>query len=96
MLYNGEVKLVADQIALPIPLGALCCFKPLGNDNVILFGHIAGVMVKDFETMTFVYIMKCGDRNYYSADVIEKPNNVETAEAAKRYFRMYRLSKKEE
>lgn len=88
MLWNGEVKFVADTMALPIPLGSLCCFKPLGNTDVILFGHIAGVMVHDFEKMSFVYLLKCEERTYYSAEVIRKPKGVTNAREAEKYFRM--------
>ena len=87
MLYNGEVTFVADTVALPIPLGSLCCFKPLGNENVILFGHIAGVMVHDFEKMSFVYLMRCGEKTFYSADVIRKPNGVASMRDAEKYFK---------
>ena len=68
-----------------IPLGKLCCFKPL-NSNEIFFGHMAGKVVDDFDNATFMYVLVCEDKYYFSRKVIIKPSDVYTSNDAKRYF----------
>ena len=74
-----------DVIECDIPLGRLCCFKPLDKD-VIYFGHMAGMVVDNFEDMTFMYVIACEKELYFSRDVIIKPNDVHTCHDAKKYF----------
>ena len=74
-----------DMIECDIPLGRLCCFKPL-DSNAIYFGHMAGKVVGDFEKMTWLYVLECDDRYFFSRNVIVKPNDVHTSNEAKRYF----------
>lgn len=74
-----------DVIACEIPLGRLCCFKPLDKD-AIFFGHMAGKIVDDFEKMTFMYVLVSDNRYFFSRKVIIKPNDVHTSNDAKRYF----------
>lgn len=74
-----------DVIECEIPLGRLCCFKPLDKD-VIFFGHMAGKIVDDFEKMTFMYVLVSNNRYFFSRKVIIKPNDVHTSNDAKRYF----------
>lgn len=74
-----------DVIECEIPLGRLCCFKPLDKD-VIFFGHMAGKIVDDFEKMTFMYVLVSDNRYFFSRKVIIKPNDVHTSNDAKRYF----------
>ena len=74
-----------DIIECDIPLGSLCCFKPLAS-NAIYFGHMAGKVVDDFEKMTWLYVLDCDDRYFFSRNVIVKPNDVHTSNEAKRYF----------
>ena len=68
-----------------IPLGRLCCFKPLDKD-AIFFGHMAGKVIDDFENMTFMYVLMCDNRYFFSRKVIIKPNDVHTSNDAKKYF----------
>lgn len=79
-IENGK-----DIIEQYLPLGQLCCFKPLDKD-VIYFGHMAGTVVDDFENMTFMYVLMCDDRYFFSKEVIIKPNDVMTSNDAKKYF----------
>lgn len=74
-----------DVIECEIPLGRLCCFKPLDMD-VIFFGHMAGKIVDDFEKMTFMYVLVSDNKYFFSRKVIIKPNDVHTSNDAKRYF----------
>ena len=74
-----------DIIECEIPLGRLCCFKPLDKD-AIFFGHMAGKVIDDFENMTFMYVLMCDNRYFFSRKVIIKPNDVHTSNDAKRYF----------
>lgn len=74
-----------DVIECEIPLGRLCCFKPLDKD-AIFFGHMAGKIVDDFEKMTFMYVLVSDNRYFFSRKVIIKPNDVHTSNDAKRYF----------
>ena len=74
-----------DVIECEIPLGRLCCFKPLDKD-AIFFGHMAGKVIDDFENMTFMYVLMCDNRYFFSRKVIIKPNDVHTSNDAKRYF----------
>lgn len=74
-----------DVIECEIPLGRLCCFKPLDKD-VIFFGHMVGKIVDDFEKMTFMYVLVSDNRYFFSRKVIIKPNDVHTSNDAKRYF----------
>ena len=74
-----------DVIECEIPLGKLCCFKPLDSD-AIYFGHMAGKVIDDFENMTFMYVLMCDNRYFFSRKVIIKPNDVHTSNDAKRYF----------
>lgn len=76
---NGE------EIKIDIPLGRLCCFKELGKQE-IYFGHMAGKVVDDFENMTFLYVLKCDYRYFFSKEVIEKPIDVQTSKDAEKYF----------
>jgi len=39
-----------------IELGQLCLFKPLELED-LLFGHMAGKVVDDFGTMSFMYVL---------------------------------------
>lgn len=68
-----------------IELGKLCCFKPLDKDE-IYFGHMAGKVVDDFESMTFMYVLNIDNRYFFSRNVIIKPEDVHTSNDAKRYF----------
>ena len=54
-----------DVIECEIPLGKLCCFKPLDSD-AIYFGYMAGKVIDDFENMTFMYVLMCDDRYFFS------------------------------
>lgn len=74
-----------DVIECEIPLGRLCCFKPLDKD-AIFFGHMAGKIVDDFEKMTFMYVLVSDNRYFFSRKVIIKPNDVHTSNDAKIYF----------
>lgn len=74
-----------DVIECEIPLGRLCCFKPL-NKDAIFFGHMAGKIVDDFEKMTFMYVLVSDNRYFFSRKVIIKPNDVHTSNDAKIYF----------
>ena len=74
-----------DIIEQDIPLGKLCCFKPLDKD-VIFFGHMAGTIVDDFENMTFMYVLMIDNRYFFSRNVIIKPDDVHTSNDAKKYF----------
>lgn len=74
-----------EKIECEIPLGRLCCFKPLNKDE-IYFGHMAGKVIDDFGDMTFMYVLKCDDNYYFSRKVIIKPIDVQTSNDAKRYF----------
>ena len=74
-----------DVIECEIPLGKLCCFKPLDSD-AIYFGHMVGKVIDDFENMTFMYVLMCDNRYFFSRKVIIKPNDVSTSNDAKRYF----------
>ena len=80
-----ENKIQRDIIECEIPIGRLCCFKPLDQD-AIYFGHMAGKVVDDFENMTYMYVLVCDDRYFFSRKVIIKPNDVHTSNEAKRYF----------
>ncbi|WP_342759539.1 hypothetical protein [Kineothrix sedimenti] len=80
-----ENKNQSDIIECEIPIGRLCCFKPLDQDS-IYFGHMAGKVVDDFENMTYMYVLVCDDRYFFSRKVIIKPNDVHTSNEAKRYF----------
>ena len=83
--YSQKAENNTEKIDCEIPLGRLCCFKPLGKD-VIYFGHMAGKVVDDFGDMTFMYVLKCDENYYFSRKVIIKPSDVCTANDAKRYF----------
>lgn len=83
MVY--ENKKAKDVIGCDIPLGKLCCFKPL-NKNEIFFGHMAGKVVDDFADMSFMYVLVADDRYFFSRDVIVKPEDVHMVWDAKRYF----------
>ena len=74
-----------DIVEQDIPLGQLCCFKPLGKDS-ILFGHMAGTVVEDFENMTFMYVLFCDGEYFFSKGVFVKPDDVHTVNDAKKYF----------
>lgn len=82
---NSKKEETKDVIECEIPLGRLCCFKPLDKD-VIFFGHMAGKVIDDFEKMTFMYVLMCDNRYFFSRKVIIKPNDVNTSNDAKRYF----------
>lgn len=60
-----------DVIECEIPLSKLCCFKPLDSD-AIYFGHMAGKVIDNFENMTFMYVLMCDDRYFFSRKVIVK------------------------
>lgn len=79
--HESEINI----INLDIPLGKLCCFKPLGK-NEIYFGHMVGKVIDDFEDMSFLYVLKCDDRYFFSKNVIPKPIDVMTAHDAEKYF----------
>lgn len=68
-----------------IPLGKLCCFKPI-DQNGIYFGHVAGKVVDDFEKMSFMYVLKSDNQYFFSKEVIVKPDNVHTSKDAEKYF----------
>ena len=74
-----------EKIECDIPLGRLCCFKPLDKD-VIYFGHMAGKVIDDFENMTFMYVLFVDNRYFFSRKVIIKPDDVHTSNDAKKYF----------
>lgn len=74
-----------DIIKCEIPIGRLCCFKPLDQD-AIYFGYMAGKVIDDFENMTYMYVLMCDDRYFFSRRVIIKPDDVHTSNEAKRYF----------
>lgn len=78
-------KKQGDIVECEISIGELCCFKPLDQD-AIHFGHMAGKVVDDFENMTYMYVLMCDDRYFFSRKVIIKPNDVHTSNDAKRYF----------
>lgn len=82
---HSKKKENKDVIECEIPLGRLCCFKPL-NKDAIFFGHMAGKIVDDFEKMTFMYVLVSDNRYFFSRKVIIKPNNVHTSNDAKIYF----------
>lgn len=83
--HSKKTKNNTDKIECEIPLGRLCCFKPLGKD-AIYFGHMAGKVIDDFGDMTFMYVLKCDENYYFSRKVIITPNDVQTSNDAKRYF----------
>lgn len=68
-----------------IPIGRLCCFKPI-DQNAIYFGHMAGKVVDEFEDMSYMYVLKCDGRYFFSRKAIVKPNDVHTSNDAKKYF----------
>ena len=74
-----------DIIECDIPLGRLCCFKPL-DSNEIYFGHMAGKVIDDFEKMTWMYVLDGDDGYFFSRNVIVKPNDVHTSNEAEKYF----------
>ena len=74
-----------DVIECDIPLGRICCFKPLDKD-AIFFGHMAGIVIDVFENMTFMDVLLCDNRYFFTRKVIIKPNDVHTSNDAKRYF----------
>ena len=74
-----------DVIECESPLGKLCCFKPLDSDS-IFFGHMAGKVIDNFEDMSFMYVLMCDNRYFFSRKVIIKPNDVHTSNDAKKYF----------
>ena len=76
-----------EQNVIPydISLGKLCCFKPL-NSDAIYFGHMAGMVVEDFGSMNFMYVLKCDDRYFFSKECIVKPTDVHTSKDASKYF----------
>ena len=65
--HNDKVK---DIIGCETPLGKSCCFRPLGKDCV-LFGRMAGKVVRSFENMSFFYVIKTEDTYYLTNDVVE-------------------------
>jgi hypothetical protein len=83
--HSKKTENNTDKIECEIPLGRLCCFKPLGKDS-IYFGHMAGKVIDDFGDMTFMYVLKCDENYYFSRKVIIKPIDVQTSDDAKRYF----------
>lgn len=83
--WYSQKKENKDVIECEIPLGRLCCFKPLDKD-AIFFGHMAGKIVDDFENMSFMYVLVSDNRYFFSRKVIIKPNDVHTSNDAKRYF----------
>lgn len=79
-----------DTVCCDIPIGQLCCFQPLysqQNENEILFGHMAGMVVDRFEDMSFMYVLQGADRPYFSRKVIICPPDVKNASDAKKYFK---------
>lgn len=74
-----------DVIKLNIPLGTLCCFKPISK-NIILFGYVVGKIVDDFEKMSFAYVVSTDSEYYFSKEVIEKPTYVHTLKDAEQCF----------
>lgn len=68
-----------------IPIGRLCCFKPI-DQNAIYFGHMAGKVIDEFEDMSYMYVLKCDDRYFFSRKAIIKPDDVHTSNDAKKYF----------
>lgn len=83
--HSQKAESKADVIECEIPLGRLCCFKPLDQD-AIYFGHMAGKVIEDFEKMTFMYVLMCDGRYFFSRKVIIRPSGVCTSDDAKRYF----------
>lgn len=83
--HSKKTENNTSKIECEIPLGRLCCFKPLDQD-AIYFGHMAGKVVDDFEKMTFMYVLVCDNRYFFSRKVIIKPNDVHISNDAKRYF----------
>ncbi len=83
--YSQKEENKSDIIECEIPLGRLCCFKPLDQDT-IYFGYMAGKVVDDFKNMTFMYVLTCDNRYFFSRKVIIKPKDVHTSNEAKRYF----------
>jgi hypothetical protein len=81
----NDVSNVVDTINCDIPIGRLCCFKPIDQKG-IYFGHMAGIVVDDFENMTFVYVLQCDSRYFFSRKAIIKPSDVHTSNDAKKYF----------
>ena len=82
---NNILHSITTSIQLDIPLGKLCCFKEIGKQN-IYFGYMAGKIVDDFENMTFLYVLECDNRYFFSNKVIEKPTDVQTCKDAEKYF----------
>lgn len=82
----NDVTNVVDTINCDIPIGRLCCFKPI-DQNGIYFGHMTGMVVDDFENMTFMYVLKCDDRYFFSKEAIIKPYDVHTSKDAMKYFK---------
>ena len=87
MEWNKTDKSV-DTVYSDIPIGKLCCFIPLDetNKNAIYFGHLAGIVVDNFETMSFTYVLTCDNRYFFSRKVIITPDDVHTSHEARRYF----------
>ena len=83
--HSQKTKSKVDVIECEIPLGRLCCFKPLDQD-AIYFGYMAGKVIDDFENMNFMYVLMCDNRYFFSRKVIIKPSDVHTSNDAKRYF----------
>ena len=70
-------------ILSPVNIGTLCCFK---HNGYIYFGYLAGIVVDDFEQMSFTYVLKCDDRYFFSKECIEKPPHIHTAHEAEEYW----------
>lgn len=70
-----------------IPIGSLCCFKQFGDtSDSIWFGYMVGMVVTDFESLSTLYILTCDGRYFFSNRCIIKPDDVETANDAIKYF----------
>lgn len=84
---NGNLNMYGyDDDKPDIEIGKLCCFKPIGKDD-IYFGHMAGKVVDNFENMSFLYVLLSDGKYYFSRDVIIHPNDVLNANDARKYFK---------
>lgn len=81
----NEKCISVDKIHCDIPIGRLCCFQQL-DSSAIYFGHMAGMVVDDFESMSFMYVLNIDGRYFHSRHVIIKPDDVHTSNDALKYF----------
>ena len=76
-----------DMVGCDIQIGRLCVFKPIEDESMTLFGHMAGAVVDKFENMSFMYVLTSGDGYYFSRKVIEHRTGMYNATSAEPFFK---------